>query len=505
MSRRILLVGLLVAGSVPLTGTEPNEATRRWWRHVVALSDDSLQGRDTGSEGHRTAARYVARELERYGVRAAGEQGFFQRVPLRLLTLARNRSRVTLTRNGRSRELAWLRQITTAARRSPIAVSGRLVFIGSDNGAALDTAGAVVVRLNPERLVAGIPEPPPPPADAAAVIGIDSTRGPEPQRWPAQNLLAMRLADAPAPDPGPPVVFRFNPAEAELLFEASGHSYKEVLSLFSQRQPVPSFPLAGTLAVRAEFDDAALESENVIGVLPGSDPMLANQHVVVSAHLDGYGLGEPWGRDRIYNGAFDNAAYVATLLEYAERLRESGTALRRSLLFAIVTGEEKGLLGSRYYTQHLTVPRESLVANVNLDQLRPVFPLHTLTMHGIDDTTLGDIARGIAAAMDIRLQADPEPLRNLLRRTDHWSFMQIGVPATGFVFGFQPGTPDEVAYRRWYANRYHTPLDDVSQPWVPEAAARFNDFFMRLVTAIANADQAPAWKAGSALAPPRGN
>jgi Zn-dependent M28 family amino/carboxypeptidase len=146
-------------------------------------------------------------------------------------------------------------------------------------------------------------------------------------------------------------------------------------------------------------------------------------------------------------------------------------------------------------------PRERLVANVNLDQLRPVFPLHTLTMHAIDDTTLGDIARPIAAAMGIRLQADPEPLRNLLRRTDHWNFMQIGVPSTGFVFGFEPGTPDDTAYRRWYVDRYHTPLDDLSQPWTPDAAARFNDFFVRLVTAIANADQAPAWKPGSALSP----
>ncbi len=122
-------------------------------------------------------------------------------------------------------------------------------------------------------------------------------------------------------------------------------------------------------------------------------------------------------------------------------------------------------------------------------------------MHAIDDTTLGDLARQVAGPMNIRLQADPEPLRNLLRRTDHWPFMQIGVPATSFIFGYQPGTTDEVEYRRWYADRYHTPLDDLTQPWVPEAAAKFNDFFEQLVTAIANADAAPRWKPGSPFAP----
>lgn len=229
--------------------------------------------------------------------------------------------------------------------------------------------------------------------------------------------------------------------------------------------------------------------------------MLASEYIVLGAHIDGYGIGEPWGDDEIYNGAFNNAAYVATLLDFVEALHESGTALRLSLLVAVFTGEEKGLLGSRYFTSHLTVPREALVANINLDEVRPVFPLHTLTMHAVDESTLGVAAREEAATMDIRIQADPEPLRNLMRRSDNFPFMEIDVPATGFVFGYEPGTPDEAAYRQWYQDRYHTPLDDVTQPWVPEAAARFNQFFARLVTALANADTAPAWRPGTEFAP----
>jgi Zn-dependent M28 family amino/carboxypeptidase len=306
---------------------------------------------------------------------------------------------------------------------------------------------------------------------------------------------ASATAAAPQqPAADAPVAFRFNPAFAETLFEGSGHTYKEMMDLQAAGQPLPRFPLAFTLKAHMKFESADLASDNILATLPGTDPLLGREYVVVSAHLDGYGFGEPWNGDRIYNGAFDDAAYVATLIDMAERLHASGRKLRRSLLFCVVTGEEKGLLGSKYFTAHPTVPKERMVANINLDQLRPIFPLKTLTMLAIDQSTLGDTARKVAEPMGIRLQPDPEPERNLLRRSDHYSFMQIGVPAAGFIFGYEPGTPDEAAYRRWYAERYHSPADDINQPWVPSAAAKFNDFFNNLVVALANADERPAWK-----------
>lgn len=492
-------VGMLL--TTVLDGTEPNGATRRWWSHVQALANDSMRGRDTGSPEHRMAAEYVARNFEQNGIRPAGELAYFQPVPLHALRLRPDRSTAVLSRNGSSQPLKWLQHITVApAAELPDRISGEMVFIGSDNGASVETAGKIAVRLNPIRFVAGPPQPPAPPG-VAAVIGIDSAIGPEPARWPAQYAVAMTLADTPIPRAQGLTTFRFNPAFADLLLDGTGHRYADLLEVAARGGAVPSFRLGASVQLVPQFDRQTLSSDNVIGVLPGTDPALATQYVVLSAHIDGYGIGEPWKDDRIYNGAFDDAAYVATLLDFAEKLRQSGTRLRRSLLFAVVTGEEKGLLGSRYYTQHLTVPKEQLVANINLDQLRPVFPLHTLTMHAVDESTLGDTVRQVAAEMNIRIQADPEPLRNLMRRSDNFSFVQIGVPATGFVFGYVPGSRDEAAYRRWYADRYHTPLDDLSQPWVPEAAAKFNDFFGRVVTALANADEAPRWKPGSQFAP----
>ena len=122
-------------------------------------------------------------------------------------------------------------------------------------------------------------------------------------------------------------------------------------------------------------------------------------------------------------------------------------------------------------------------------------------MHAVDDSTLGDAAREVASTMGITIQKDPGPLRNLVRRSDNFPFMEIGVPATGFVFGYKPGSSDEVAYRRWYQDRYHTPKDDLDQPWLPEAAARFNDFFAKFVTALADGNEPPRWKPGSPFAP----
>jgi Zn-dependent M28 family amino/carboxypeptidase len=319
----------------------------------------------------------------------------------------------------------------------------------------------------------------------------------------------MTLADGtPAPDTGSGLApagngpaLRINPAFADELLAGSGHTYKELADLMTTGKPLPRFAIPATLRAHMKFETAELKSDNVLGVLPGSDPALANEYIVISAHLDGYGIGEPWGSDNVYNGAFDDAAYVATLIDFAESLKAAKRSLKRPVLFAVWTGEEKGLLGSRYYVAHPTIPKERFAGNVNLDQLRPIFPLKTLTTLAVDDSTMGDTVRQVAGTMDIRIQADPEPGRNLLRRSDHWNFMQIGVPAVGFIFGYEPGSPEEKIYREWYAYRYHSPKDDLDQPWDPAAAAKFNDFFGKVVEALAKAPERPHWKPGSPYAP----
>jgi Zn-dependent M28 family amino/carboxypeptidase len=246
-----------------------------------------------------------------------------------------------------------------------------------------------------------------------------------------------------------------------------------------------------------------ISSPNIIALLPGSDPALRAEHVVLSAHLDGYGYGTPVGGDALYNGALDDAAYVALLTEFAREQAALPLAQRprRSLLFCIFTGEEKGLLGSMYYTAHPTVPVASMVANLNLDQLRPIFPLRILTMEGIADSTLGETARAVAQKFSIELRPDLEPERRLFMRADNYNFVQVGVPIAAFVFGYDRGSPEEVVYRDWYARRYHRPQDDLATPINWEAAEKFNRFYADLALTVANAGSRPAWLPSSRYAP----
>jgi len=486
MLRRAIFLATLCLAAFAI---EPNAATKRWWSHVVALSGDDLQGRDYASDGYKKAARYVVTQFEKAGLKPAGEHGYYQTVPMHELRFVPEKSSVELVRQEGATKLQWLRQIGITAREGlPEKIEGPLVFMGEAGG---DATGKIIVALNSHapRNIQG----------ALALVTIDNPNAIEPPRWPIQYARSVRLRETAAgPGRGGPPALRFNPADAELLFAGSGHTYKE---LYAIAGPLPTFPLSGALKASLAFTTLETESDNILAVLPGSDPVLSKEYVVISAHLDGYGLGSAWGTDNIYNGAFDDAAYVATLIDFAEALKAAHRTTKRSILFCVVTAEEKGLLGSKFYTAHPTIPPAQMVANINLDQLRPIFPLKTLTMLAINESTLGETAKAVAASMDIRIQPDPEPGRNLLRRSDHWNFIQIGVPSTGFIFGFEKGTPDEAAYREWYARRYHSPLDDLSQPWLPEAAAKFNDFFAKLVTTIADAADRPKWLPGSQYAP----
>jgi hypothetical protein len=483
-------------------GTEPDTATKRWWSYTVALANDGMQGRDTGSAGYRKAEEYVIEQFRKAGLQGAGVQGFRQPVELRSFKVETEQSPLELTRAGRVTKLAWLTQVTIAARADlPKHVEGPLYFVG-DTGTIKRGAlsGAVAVMLGTPRIrKAGAPLPAGLPQAATAVLTIDNMAGPEPPRWPAAYSVAVSLRSAVPSGAAPhgPLGMRVNPESADELLAGSGHSYAELKKLFEEEKPLPNFTIPAHLRADIQVSEHDFVSDNILAVLPGSDPVLSKEYVVLSAHLDGYGIGEAWKGDSIYNGAFDDAAYVATLIDLAEQLHESHSRLKRSLLFCVLTGEEKGLLGSKYFAAHPTIPKEQLVADLNLDQVRPIFPLKILTTLALKESTLGETVQRVAGPLGIRIQADPEPERNLLRRSDHYSFLQIGVPAVNFVFGYEKGSEDEAVYRSWYAQRYHSPADDLSQPWIPQAAAKFNRFYAGVVDAVANAPERPQWSAGS--------
>jgi Zn-dependent M28 family amino/carboxypeptidase len=288
-----------------------------------------------------------------------------------------------------------------------------------------------------------------------------------------------------------------NPASAEKFFAGSGHTFAEIAALGKDRKPMPHFPLAVSLEAKTKVDVNKVESANLVAKLKGSDPVLKDEYVVLSAHIDHVGIGAPINGDNIYNGAMDDGSGSALLLDEAATFKKNPEKLRRSILFVFVTAEEKGLLGSKYFAAHPTVPPKSLAADVNVDMFLPIVPLKVLRVLGLDDSDLGDRAREIAQSQGVKVQPDPEPLRNLFVRSDQYNFIRHGVPAVIMSVGSEPGSPEQTVFKDWLTNRYHAPSDDLSQPVDFEAAAKYEEIVRSLLVSEANDDHRPQWKQNS--------
>ena len=218
---------------------------------------------------------------------------------------------------------------------------------------------------------------------------------------------------------------------------------------------------------------------------------------MLTAHLDHLGIGVPVNGDSIWNGAMDNAAGVATLLEIARAVSRPEARPRRSLLFVATTGEEQGLLGSRYFAGHPPVPLERLVANLNMDMHLPIVPLKRLIVFGVGESSLGDLAREVLSRENVEVQDDPQPARNRFIRSDQYNFIVKGIPALAFTFGYHAGSPEESLLLAWGKGRYHAPSDDLAQPVDLGAADDFTQTLLTLTRAAADLPERPRWKSAS--------
>jgi hypothetical protein len=489
----IAAAALLAIGAAP--APKMDRDTAAWWRTTAELSNDSMEGRDTGSAAYLRAAHLVAAKFAAAGLRPAGEGGsWFQNVPMHEVRIDR-----AIVRVGRT-PLRFLHDLTISPNEAtPVRVDAPLAYGGYCGSQSIgDVRGRIVICHGTRKQ--GLPAAAEREAAvrAGGAIGMITIADPgftiEPPRWPYAYARTVRHSDSKS-DTDPFLKMTLNAASLGKLLAGTGRSAAALIAAGSAGKPLPSFRIPRLLSASFAVRQRNIASPNVLAMLPGSDPKLADQAILVSAHLDGYGYGEPVNGDRLYNGTLDDAAYVALLIRLAER--RDGQGYRRPVLFAAYAGEEKGLLGSRWYVAHPTAPLSRFAGVINLDQLRPIFPLKLLTVHGLSLTTLGDDARAVANGRGIAVQEDPEPERNLLRRTDHWPFMQAGIPATNFVFGFRPGSKSEQVYRQWYRTGYHKPQDDLKQLMDFKAAADFNRFFYTLVERVADQPAKPAWKQGA--------
>jgi Zn-dependent M28 family amino/carboxypeptidase len=307
----------------------------------------------------------------------------------------------------------------------------------------------------------------------------------------------MSLADPALDDhAGQRVAITMNPEHGDLLFAGARYSFRDLAALDQAEQPLPRFALPSRVRATIGVNRSTTESANVAAILRGSDPALRGEAVVLSAHLDHVGIGEPVGGDRIYNGAMDNASGVAVLLEVAAHLAASGVRPTRSIVFAAVTAEELGELGSRYFVEH---PPAGLgvVANVNTDMFLPLFPLKTLMVLGLDESDLAADVRAVASDLRLGVQPDPEPQRFRFMRSDQYSFVRGGIPALAMKVGYDADTPEAAIAQRWTAERYHAPSDDVNQPVDTKAAADFVAVVQQLALRIANRPTRPSWNDSS--------
>ncbi len=522
----MVAIGLFVALAAALTAQQAAVSHfdgNTWWSHVKYLADDSLEGRDTGSEGLRKAQAYAVEQFKKAGLEPAGTDGFYQPVSFTQYELDESKSSLALVANGDTKPLSFADDAFFSARatHASVQVTAPLVFAGYglkipernlDELAGLDLKGKIVVYL------AGSPSDIPTALashyqtagerwkalKAAGAIGVVAIMNPASMDIPwsrisvNRNHPAMDLAGEEFNEtPGEQLGVVFNPAAAESLFAGSGHAFAEIAALGKDRKPLPHFVLAASLKADATVLTKKVESANLVGRLQGSDPALKNEYVVLSAHIDHIGIGAPINGDKIYNGAMDDGSGSALVMDIANSMRAHPEKLNRSVIFLLVTAEEKGLLGSKYFAAHPTVPLKSIVADVNVDMFLPIVPLKILKIEGIEESDLGSNAAKIAQSMGIKPIADPEPLRNAFIRSDQYSFIKKGVPAVKVDVGFELGTPEQKVFKDWLTNRYHAPSDDVNQPVDLQAAAAYEEFTRRLLISTADDSAKPQWKPDS--------
>jgi Zn-dependent M28 family amino/carboxypeptidase len=494
-----------------------------WWAHVKFLADDSLEGRNTGSEGLKKAEAYAVEQLQKAGLEPAGTNGFYQPVRFTQFQVDESKSSLALVTNGKSAPLSFADDafISSRSTRSNVHVGTHLVFVGYglkipeknlDELAGQDLMGKVAVFLagSPADIPTALASHYQTPVErwkslhAAGAIGFITIFNPASMDIPwsrisiNRNQPTMDLADPEFFETqGQQIGIGFNPAAAEKLFAGSGHTFAEIAALGKDRKPLPHFPLAVSLQASAFIDSTPVESANIVAKLPGSDPTLKNEFVVLSAHIDHVGIGAPINGDRIYNGAMDDGSGSALVLDMAASLKAHPEETKRSILFLLVTAEEKGLLGSKYFAAHPPVPIKSIVADVNVDMFLPIVPLKILKIEGIEESDLGSRAAAIAQSMGIKPIPDPEPLRNTFIRSDQYSFIKKGVPAVKVDVGFELGTPEQKIFKDWLTNRYHAPSDDVNQPVDLQTAAGYEEFTRRLLLETANGTARPQWNKDS--------
>ena len=480
--RALRILSLLLVLATPLaaqtSGTtaaiSPDDVQKR----IGFLASDELRGRDTPSPGLEKAAEYIAQEFQRLGLKPGGDNGtFIQRWPYRQAPLEVENLKAEL-RGGSTRALKYGEDYFLIPSLTMDSLAGTLVF----GGTAGDSAAP---RINFNQQVATFFIPgaiPTPEWEKALQAGFmaamtGDARGVafilDPQFAPGMIAAVAQVA-AQQEAPLPLIAIRYDAARDWLK------TLNVDLDSARTRSDRNAFR-SGSLYLRTSSGGNVQHVPNVVGILEGSDPELKNTYVVYSAHIDHVGVGQPNEKgDSIYNGADDDASGTSGVLEIAEAFAAMQPRPKRSIIFALVSGEEKGLFGSAYFVENPPVPVNQMVANINIDMIGRNAPDSTVAI-GMDYTSLGPLVQDIVRRHpELKLTVAPDlwPEENLFVRSDHFNFAKAGVPAIFFTSGLHED--------------YHKPSDE-PHTIDNDKLARTAQLLFFLGNEIANSSTAPTW------------
>lgn len=492
--------------------SQTNKADIR--ERIKYLADDELKGRLPGTPGYQMAVDYVIDKIKQFGVKPKGDDGFIQKTTFRSSRVDTANSQMTVTtQNGRvqlkqGRDFTFLPDLN---KPSASIENAEVVFAGYgitashlnyDDYAGIDAKGKVVMVLESA--------PPDFPAGERAHFSLVLSKCEVASQHGAVGVIilissneAVRLGGAARAATGGIIGYVKPDGKG---FSTRTNFYDDIKFAAYMRTSLVDEWVAdrkkGNLGIAISAKVTTLsgesQSENVVGLIEGTDPKLKNEYVVHTAHLDHVGVGSPVKGDSIYNGAHDNASGVACLLEIAKLYTKAKT--RRSVLVVFVSSEEKGLLGSGYFASKPTVPMQNIVANVNTDMPTLIAPLLSIEPLGAQHSSLMNQVKAAAKYLDLDVMEDHMPEQVRFTRSDQYSFIRQGIPALHVKYGLKTNDPALDLRKKiedWTAAHYHRPSDEFSdEAFDFNAAVTYVKLNFLIGWQVANTPQRPTWNKG---------
>ncbi|MBI9072610.1 MAG: M28 family peptidase [Melioribacteraceae bacterium] len=527
--KKLLLIFLIPIASLLSQSSFNNRSLidkNKLKRHLEYLGDDLFEGRGTGELGGDLAAKYLAVMYNRLNLTPVGDNGtYYQYIPMHASKTLKS-SRLKIYQNNEESELELGEDylLYNSGDQTFIPMLAELVFVGYGIIASeydyndyqeIDVEGKIAVMLSGEPhsnehdfftgdypTIYSYPESKQRLASSRGAKGSIIISNPlenDNKEWEHLKIQFsfedIKLAYTITNNFGA----LLNYESAHKIFKNSRYKFADVLEMHKSNS-IKSFELGTEITFNGNFANRDFIAPNVIAKIDGTDPELKDEYLVISAHYDHLGLGTPVNGDSIYNGIMDNAIGCAAVLELARVL--SSAVIKRSVLIILVTGEEKGLLGSTYYTGHPVVPLHKTIANINIDGIAAYDNFKSIIGVGRELSSLNSTLKKVAILNGLKVVNIPPQFKQWesFNRSDQMAFAKAGIPSILTMDG-----PDYINKSRdegiqhlidYNMNIYHTPFDDLTQEINYEAAVQQIEFIYDLCIELLNAEETPEWNSG---------